>query len=104
MKYDLISTIKGSLLENFYPKGWDLQRMKECLNHDADDILERQDFWHKDFTPVIVEDRYEWFLKVGHEMAMEVKEARDKGQKVALILPAGPIDQYPYRLLQIAAR
>ncbi len=30
---DLLSTIKGSLLEGFFPAGWDLARMDACCSH-----------------------------------------------------------------------
>jgi hypothetical protein len=32
----LISTLKGSLLEGFFPKGWDLEKIDQCagLQHD----------------------------------------------------------------------
>ena len=45
---DFLSTVKGSLLENFYPKGWNLKKMDECCEKG----VTREDFWHKDFTPV----------------------------------------------------
>lgn len=33
MEINLITTIKGSLLENFYPAGWDLAKMDACCSH-----------------------------------------------------------------------
>ena len=53
---DMISTIKGTLFEQLYPAGWDLERLKYCVTREADTICDRQDFWHKDFQPEPVED------------------------------------------------
>ncbi|HCA29216.1 MAG TPA: glucosamine-6-phosphate isomerase, partial [Ruminococcaceae bacterium] len=45
---DFISTVKGSLLEDFYPAAWDMVRIDECCEKG----VEREDFWHEDFTPI----------------------------------------------------
>ena len=29
-KMDFLSTVKGSLLEGFYPEGWDMKKIDEC--------------------------------------------------------------------------
>mgnify|MGYP006932894924 CR=1 FL=1 len=44
------STVKGSLLEGFYPAGWDFARIDACCANAPETITERQSFWHKDFT------------------------------------------------------
>ena len=53
---NLLITIKNSYMENFYPKGWDLERMDACCSHPAEAIFERQDFWHEDFRPAMSDD------------------------------------------------
>ena len=45
---DFLSTVEGSLLEGFYPKGWDMKKIDECCEKG----VSREAFWHKDFTPV----------------------------------------------------
>ena len=45
---DFLSTVKGSLLEGFYPEGWDMKKIDEC----CDKGVAREAFWHKDFQPV----------------------------------------------------
>ena len=45
---DFLSTVKGSLLENFFPAGWDLKKIDECCEKG----VTREDFWHKDFNPI----------------------------------------------------
>ena len=46
------STQKGSLCEDFFPKGWDLDKMDECCSHAPEEITERQSFWNKDFNSI----------------------------------------------------
>ncbi len=89
---DFLSTIKGSLLENFYPKGWDMKKIDECCEKG----VQREDFWHKDFNPVECENIYEFDTLMGHEIALEIKEARDRGEKLAMILPVGPMGMYKW--------
>ncbi|MBO5930532.1 MAG: glucosamine-6-phosphate isomerase, partial [Clostridia bacterium] len=54
----------------------------------------REDFWHKDFNPIACNDIYEFDTLMGHEIALKIKEARDKGEKLAMILPVGPMGMY----------
>ena len=49
MKIDFNSTVKGSLLENFYPRGWDMEKIDACVDHAPDEISERQPFWNEGF-------------------------------------------------------
>lgn len=44
MSIDFNSTVKGSLLEGFYPKGWDMAKIDECCSHAPEEITEKQDF------------------------------------------------------------
>jgi glucosamine-6-phosphate deaminase len=93
---NLISTIKDSCVENYYPKGWDFYKILECCKHKKEDVFERQSFWHKDFTPVMCKDMTAFEVKFGHEIALTIKEAREKKQKLAMILPAGPVGMYKW--------
>ena len=76
---DFLSTVKGSLLEGFYPKGWDLKKIDECL----DKGVTREDFWNKDFNPVECDNIYEFDTLMGHEIAQQIKLAREEGKKLA---------------------
>jgi glucosamine-6-phosphate deaminase len=93
---DLLSTIKGSLLENFFPKGWDLEKIDRCCSNPSEAITERQAWWHKDFQPIPCETLEEFNMKMGHEIAVEICEARERGQKLILILPVGPMGMYKW--------
>ena len=91
---NLLSTIKGSLLENFYPAGWDLERIDACAANDPSTILDRQSFWHKDFEPVPCDSLEDFGMLMGHEIALTIKKTRDEGKQLALILPVGPMGMY----------
>jgi glucosamine-6-phosphate deaminase len=93
---NLLTTIKNSHMENFYPKGWDLERMDACCSHPAEAIFERQDFWHEDFRPVMCDDNTTLGAKMGHEIALTIKQAKDEGKKLIMILPVGPMSMYEW--------
>ena len=85
---DFNSTVKGSALEGFYPAGWDFDKIDACID-EPEKITERQSFWNKDFTPVKCNSLGEFETYMGHEIAMQIKIAADKGEKIAFILPVG---------------
>ncbi|MEI6100798.1 MAG: hypothetical protein WCP73_03070 [Eubacteriales bacterium] len=93
---DLLSTIKGSNMEHYFPKGWDLKKLDECCSHGPDEVQERQSFWNKDFLPVLCEDDITFGVKMGHEIAITIKRAKEQGKKLALILPVGPMGMYKW--------
>lgn len=92
---NLKDTIKGTLLENFYPAGWDLDRIDKCVGTPAD-VLTRQNGWHKDFTPVLCDSVAEFEVKMGHQIAKTVSDAGKDGQPLGMILPAGPMGMYKW--------
>lgn len=87
---DFLSTVKGSLLEGLYPRGWDLKKIDEC----CDKGVAREAFWNKDFNPVECQNIYEFDTYMGHEIALQIKNARERGEKLAMILPVGPMGMY----------
>jgi glucosamine-6-phosphate deaminase len=91
---NLISTLKDSNLEHFFPEGWDLKRMDECCSHQADEILDCQPHWHKGFKPVPCDDDTVFAFMMGHEIALTIKQARDAGKKLIMIWPVGPMGMY----------
>ena len=93
---DFNSTVKGSLLEGFYPEGWDFVKIDECCSHKPSEVLDRQDFWNKDFSPVMCQSLDEFNVKMGHEIANEIKKANERGEKIAFILPVGPMGMYKW--------
>ncbi len=93
---DLMSTIKGSLLENFFPQGWDMEKLDKCCDNPAESITNRQDWWNKGFKPVSCETLSDFDTMMGHEIAIEIRKARDEGRKIAFILPVGPMGMYKW--------
>ncbi len=89
---DFLSTVKGSLLEGFYPKGWDMAKIDACCEMG----VKREDFWHKDFNPVECEALSDFDTLMGHEIAMQIKLAKERGEKLAMILPVGPMGMYKW--------
>ncbi len=93
---DFNSTVKGSLLEGFYPEGWDFVKIDKCCSNDPKSITDKQDFWNKDFTPIMCDSLAEFDVKMGHEIANEIKKANERNQKLAFILPVGPMGMYKW--------
>jgi len=93
---DLINTIKGSLLEGFFPKGWDLAKLDKCCDNPPEKITERQGWWNKGFSPLSCETLEEFDIKMGHEIASQIKKAKEEKKEVAFILPVGPMGMYKW--------
>src|SRR3954452_14980177 len=91
---NLLTTIKGSLLEHFYPTGWDLRRMDKCAAMSREQLLKPAKFWSKDFQPVVVKDVTEMDRRMGDAIADQIEQTRKAGQKLAIILPVGPMGMY----------
>ncbi len=89
---DFLSTVEGSLLENFYPKGWDMKRIDECCEKG----VARESFWNDGFTPVECTSLSDFDTYMGHEIALQIKKSRDAGEKLAIILPVGPMGMYKW--------
>lgn len=87
---DFMSTVKGSLLDGFYPEGWDMSKIDACCEKG----VSRESFWNESFTPIECGTIEEFDTYMGHEIALRIKEARDKGERLALILPVGPMGMY----------
>lgn len=91
---NLISTIEGSMLEDFFPKGWDLARMDRCCGLGPDKVMKREKWWNTNFNllPCDTLDDFETFM--GHEIALQIKGAKDGGNQIVFILPVGPMGMY----------
>jgi len=92
---NLIDTIKGSMMEDFLPSGWNLQKIDDCVKN-PQSVLERQSWWNKDFNPIPCHSLEEFDVKLGHEIAFEVKKAHDENRQIAFILPVGPMGMYKW--------
>ena len=87
---DFMSTVKGSLLEGFFPEGWDMAKIDACCERaDA-----REPFWHTDFAPQACDSVHDLDVMMGHEIAHEIDVTHREGRKLAIILPVGPMGMY----------
>lgn len=89
---NFMTTVKNSLLEGFYPAGWDLEKMDACCEKG----LQREEFWHKDFQPISCENVHEFDTRMGHEIALQIRNSRERGEKLAMIIPVGPMGMYKW--------
>lgn len=96
MMINFVSTVKGSLLEGFYPEGWDFDRIAECCSHAPEEVTERQDFWNPGFAPISCATVADFDVKMGHEIANRIRMAKEAGRKAAFILPVGPMGMYKW--------
>jgi glucosamine-6-phosphate deaminase len=91
---NFLDTVKDSLLDGFYPAGWDLAKIDACCALPPEAVTQRQPFWHPIFEPVPCEGLTDFDTMMGHEIAWQIKLARDDGKKLILVLPVGPMGMY----------
>ncbi|MCC6421884.1 MAG: glucosamine-6-phosphate isomerase [Phycisphaerales bacterium] len=99
----MLNTIKGSLLEKFYPAGWDLRKIDRCCGLGLKKITTRARFWNRNFKPVVVEDVSEMDQLMGDAIADQIEKTRKVGQELAIILPVGPMGMYKTVVKRIKA-
>jgi len=87
-------TLKGSLLEGFFPKGWDLDKIDRLAALPPDRVTRRQPWWNRAFTPIACGALGDFDVMMGHEIALRIKRAREAGRAAAFILPVGPMGMY----------
>jgi len=93
---DFTDTLQGSLLEGFYPAGWDFKKIDKICSNPPESVFDRQKFWNKNFNIVKCENIHDFDMMMGHEIAMEIKRSRQEGRKLVLILPVGPMGMYKW--------
>jgi glucosamine-6-phosphate deaminase len=91
---DLMTTLSGSLLEGFFPRGWDLAKIDAVGALGPAEVAQRRPWWHAGFEPVACATVADFDTYMGHEIAREVLLARQAGRPVAFILPVGPMGMY----------
>ena len=69
------STVKGSALEGFYPAGWDFAKIDACIGA-PETITCREDYWNEKFTPIQCESLGDFETYMGHEIALQIRNAR----------------------------
>jgi glucosamine-6-phosphate deaminase len=93
---NLITTLNGSLLENFYPRGWDLKKIDACCEMSLKQLTARKPSWSEAFKPVPVDSVDQMDQRMGNAIADQIESTRRAGQKLAMILPVGPMGMYKH--------
>ena len=100
---NMLDTLKGSYFSEILPAGWDIAKISACTGNPPEAIFERQHFWDPDFTPVECVNLEEFGVYMGHEIALQIKRAKDDGKKLILILPVGPMGMYKWAVYFLKA-
>lgn len=94
MAIDLITTLKGSLLEGYFPEGWDLKAIDALCARPPASITRREAWWNKAFQAVPCASLADFDTMMGHEIAREIADAKRAKREIAFILPVGPMGMY----------
>lgn len=103
MAINLLTTIKDSLLEGYFPEGWDLAAIDACCARSPERIAERETWWNDAFEPIACESLADFDVMLGHEIAVEIAEASAAGRPIAFILPVGPMGMYRWAVYFLKA-
>jgi glucosamine-6-phosphate deaminase len=91
---NLLSTIKGSLLEGCFPAGWDLAKIDRLAGQGPEAFIRREKWWHPQFQPVRCDTLADFDTFMGHEIARAIQRGAQAGRPTVLILPVGPMGMY----------
>lgn len=91
---DLLTTYAGSMMEGFFPKGWDLAKIDRLAEDHGPALTARRPWWHPKFEPVACASLEDFDVVMGHEIAREIETTRAEGRPLAIILPVGPMGMY----------
>lgn len=94
MAINLISTIKGSMLEGFYPIGWNLAKIDELCALPSDELVNRKPWWNVHFQPVPCASLEDFNVMMGEAIAGQIRDAKLAGREIVFILPVGPMGMY----------
>jgi len=91
---NFMNTLKDSLLEGFFPSGWDMARIDACCANPPQSITQRQSHWNPKFTAVPCESLSDFDMMMGHEIAWQIKKSREDNLPLVMIFPVGPMGMY----------
>ena len=93
---NMTDTLKGSYFAEVFPKGWDIEKIANCVSQPPESVTQPQPFWNPAFRPVACENLEEFGAYMGHEIAMQIRKTKEEGRKLILILPVGPMGMYKW--------
>lgn len=91
---NLMTTLAGSLMQDYFPKGWDLNKIDQLGGLTKEELLKRPEWWNADFQPIACADYADFDTYMGHEIALQIAQSHKEGQSLILILPVGPMGMY----------
>ena len=94
MAIDFNSTVNGSLLKDFFPKGWDMKKIDSICSQPANKLISKESWWNRKFRPYACESLADFDTYMGHEIALQIRLASEAGKPIAFILPVGPMGMY----------
>lgn len=91
---NLLTTLSNSLMQGFFPKGWDLAKIDGLAEVSGSDLLSKKSWWNPEFKPIPCQSLGDFDVYMGHEIALEISNSRKNGHELAMILPVGPMGMY----------
>jgi glucosamine-6-phosphate deaminase len=91
---NLLTTLRGSMLEGFFPAGWDLAKIDRLAGGTSQDFHRREPWWNSAFELACCESLADFDTFMGHEIARTIQRTATAGKPLALILPVGPMGMY----------
>ncbi len=91
---NLLTTLAGSMMEGFFPAGWDLAKIDKLASLGPDEVPRREQWWNPGFEPIPCASYADFDTYMGHEIAREIFLAHQKQHPLILILPVGPMGMY----------
>lgn len=96
MPVNLMTTLKGSKLEGYFPPGWDLAAIDKICSRPPESLAKRERWWNRKFRPVACGGIETFDVMMGHEIAREIRDAKLAKRPIAFILPVGPMGMYKW--------
>ena len=91
---NFIDTKEQSLMADFFPPGWDLNRIDACCAHAPERIFDRQPFWNPGFSVVRCPNAEAVDMMIGHEIAFAIFKAKQEGKELVLMMSTSPMSMY----------
>src|SRR5262245_59311026 len=91
---NLLTTLQGSLMESFFPAGWDLAVIDRLAESGPAELARRESWWHNHFEPIACSSYEDFDTYMGHAIAREIQKTRQEGRPLVIILPVGPMGMY----------
>jgi len=93
-RIDLPEHHQGLDVRGLLPAAWDLSALIDCCSRKPEDVYKRESWCTRFFAPVCGDTLGTSNTLMGHEIAFQIKSARDEGRDIVLIFSVGPMGMY----------